>query len=171
VFGTGSTSTYSSYGHEVRANAFRVTTRGSTYTRLAYNNYGADYAEFFEWADGNPNDEDRTGLFVAMDGTDKIKIANCGDEIIGIVSASPAVVGDNADDWQGKFLTDIYGRLQYELVEVKDPETGKTHIEEHPVLNPDYNPELEYVSREDRQEWSTIGLVGKLVVKDDGTCV
>ena len=32
---------------------------------------GADYAEYFEWSDGNPTNEDRRGLCVVLDG-DKI---------------------------------------------------------------------------------------------------
>jgi hypothetical protein len=31
---------------------------------------GADYGEYFEWKDGNPNREDRRGLFVTFDGSD-----------------------------------------------------------------------------------------------------
>ena len=33
------------------------------------------------------------------------------------------------------------------------------------VLNTDYNPNTAYVSREDRQEWATIGLMGKLRIR------
>ena len=38
------------------------------------------------------------------------------------------------------------------------------------MLTPDYNPDSKYVSREERPEWDAIGIVGKLVVVDDGTC-
>ena len=32
-------------------------------------------------------------------------------------------------------------------------------------LNPDYNPDIAYLSRESRPEWATIGMMGKLVVR------
>ena len=47
-----------------------------------------DYAEFFEWADQNTEEEDRVGLFVTFDEneTDKIRIASSADDyILGIV--------------------------------------------------------------------------------------
>ena len=172
------------------SNAFRVTYDGKAYGLSAYGSSGADYAEYFEWADGNPDNEDRRGRLVTLDG-EKIRFATADDDyVLGIVSANPCVEGDiQPDDWQGKYLTDVFGQrltqtvhipARYEEQEVIDPETGETTTEsvliedEHDavqwVLNPDYDPEQEYISREDRKEWSAIGLMGKLVVIDDGTC-
>ena len=172
------------------SNAFRVTYAGKAYGLSSYGSSGADYAEYFEWKDGNPDNEDRRGRFVTLDG-EKIRFATSEDDyILGIVSANPCVEGDiQPDDWQGKYLTDVFGQrltqtvhipARYEEQEITDPETGETTTEnvlveeEHEavqwVLNPDFDPEQEYVSREDRKEWSAIGLMGKLVVIDDGTC-
>ena len=39
-----------------------------------------------------------------------------------------------------------------------------------PVLNPDYDPEKKYIPREQRPEWAAVGLVGRLIVIDDGSC-
>ena len=174
----------------VRSNAFRVTYAGKAYGLASYSSSGADYAEYFEWKDGNPNNEDRRGKLVTLDG-EKIRLATADDDyILGVVSANPCIEGDvYSDDWQGKYLTDVFGQrltqtvhipARYEEREITDPETGETTTEnvliedEHDavqwVLNPDYDPEREYVSREDRKEWSAIGLMGKLVVIDDGTC-
>lgn len=172
------------------SNAFRVTYAGKAYGLSAYGSSGADYAEYFEWKDGNPDNEDRRGRLVTLDG-EKIRFATSEDDyILGIVSANPCVEGDiQPDDWQGKYLTDVFGQrltqtvhipARYEEQEITDPETGETTTEsvliedEHDavqwVLNPDYDPEQEYISREDRKEWTSIGLMGKLVVIDDGTC-
>jgi hypothetical protein len=41
----------------------------------------------------------------------------------------------------------------------------------HKVLNPLYDAEQKYECRSDRCEWSTIGLFGKLHIRDDGSCV
>ncbi len=176
--------------NSVKSNAFRVTYAGKAYGLASYSSSGADYAEYFEWKDGNPNNEDRRGRLVTLDG-EKIRFATADDDyILGVVSANPCVEGDiYSDDWQGKYLTDVFGQrltqtvhipARYEEQEITDPETGETTTEniliedEHDavqwVLNPDYDPEQEYVSREDRKEWSAIGLMGKLVVIDDGTC-
>jgi hypothetical protein len=110
----------------------------------------ADYAEYFEWADGNPNAEDRAGYSVSLTQGNMIKIAQSGEEVIGIISGNPAVVGDAAwNMWTGKYQKDEFNRY------VRD-ENGDR------VLNPDYDPDSEYVPREKRKEWSTVGLVGKL---------
>jgi hypothetical protein len=49
-------------------------------------------------------------------------------------------------------------------------ETESLGMFPHPVLNPNFNRELEYVKRSDRPEWAAIGMLGKLHVTDDGTC-
>ncbi|QNU68741.1 hypothetical protein EHE19_004300 [Ruminiclostridium herbifermentans] len=93
--------------YQAETNAFRVTFDGKTYGLSAFNSTGADYAEFFEWADGNIDNEDRVGYFVTLDG-DKIRKAKSSDDyILGVVSVNPSVIGDNyADDWRGKYVTD-----------------------------------------------------------------
>ena len=73
----------------------------------------SDYAEFFEWEDANPSNEDRRGLSVVVGTDGKIREAIASDatsDIIGIVSALPAVVGDSAYlNWQGRHLKDEWG--------------------------------------------------------------
>lgn len=78
----------------------------------SYVSGGADYAEYFEWADGNPNRQDRVGYSVKLDGH-KIVLAEPGDthDILGIISATPTVIGDSAElAWQDKYLRDDFGR-------------------------------------------------------------
>jgi hypothetical protein len=151
-------------------------------------NTGADYAEYFEWSDGNPNAEDRIGRFVTLSNGGQIKLANAGDEILGAVSGHASIIGDAYEDgWSGMYDRDIYGRLQYEDVEVErevdmiisldddgneviEPVVEKV-IERHIKMNPNYNPEEKYIPRSQRPEWDAIGLMGKLVLIDDGSCV
>ena len=143
----------------------------------------ADYAEFFEWLDENPNNEDRVGHFVTLDG-DKIKIATSEDDyILGIVSGEPFVLGNgDCDTWNGMFLHDEFRRTIYEpapkMIEILDSEgnpTGEYKEVEgkyegtRPVLNPDYDPTQKYISRFDRAEWSPVGMLGVLAVLHDGT--
>lgn len=148
-----------------RANAFRAAAAG-VYSSGSYHSSGADYAEYFEWLDGNPHGEDRRGRFVRLDGEKILLAESIEDDILGIVSGNPSVVGDSYEDqWQGQYLTDIYGELLTEDYTDEDGTTRKVW-----VLNPDYNPDKPYVPRSERQEWSAVGMMGKLIVIDDGTC-
>lgn len=187
VSGTGSGSAFvigngtSSSG----SNAFRVNYSGQTYGKSAYTTNGCDYAEYFEWLDSNPDNEDRRGYFVTLDG-EKIKIAEPGDYILGIISGHPAVIGNGDEDWMGRYILDDFGEFIYEDYEyeteepeeVIDEETGEVTIQMKTVKrtckkykeNPDYDPSIAYVQREDRPEWDAVGMVGVLSVRDDGTC-
>ena len=206
------------------ANAFRVSSDGKCRGVNSFTSSGADYAEYMEWEDGNPNNEDRRGRMVAYALTDvectveeieilhpdthepiavkavvyekmpTIRYANSLDECIGIITGSASFIGNTAsEDWNSRFLKDIYGERimqsvlipeETETYKVKeiDEETGEEvmvektkvipeHWAKQFVLNPHYNPEKEYVSREQRQEWDPVGMVGMVVVEDDGTCV
>lgn len=158
-------------------NAFRVTASGSILANAEYNSTGADYAELFEWLDSNINEEDRRGLFVTLDG-DKIRLANSQDTyILGVVSGNPSVVGDNFDDdWCKKYLTDVFGTpiLENKSFPAITDENGnviqKAYEDKCFVLNPLYDSTQTYIPRSKRKEWVTVGIVGKLVVIDDGTC-
>ena len=93
---------------------FKVRGDGEVTADGSFSGGGADYAEYFEWEDGNSSNEDRIGCSVAIV-NNKIKIAEEGDNIIGVVSGNPAVVGDAQDlYWQGKYEKDEYGRDVYE---------------------------------------------------------
>ena len=81
---------------------------------------------------------------------------------------------------------DIYGRPVLEEVEVPaktmevpDPDNPEqtitkviceAHTEIRQKLNPDYDPTQEYIPRSERPEWAVVGMMGKLVVIDDGSC-
>ena len=59
--------------------------------------------------------------------------------------------------WKDKYVRDIYGRL------VTDSE-GAAEI------SGSFDPGREYIPRSRRKEWSPVGLVGRLTVRDDGSC-
>lgn len=158
-----------------RANAFRVTGEGKIYATNATVNTGADYAEYFEWADGNPDSEDRVGCFVTFDEENpgKIRIADEDDYILGIVSGMPNVIGNGDECWKKRYLLDDFGRYITETFEYEDEnENGEKVIKTVTKWkeSPDYNPEEIYIPRDSRQEWSAIGMLGVLSVWDDGTC-
>ena len=154
IIGNGSIVT--STQEVTRSNAFRVSYAGGVYGTGAYSSSGADYAEFFEWQDGNPSGEDRRGIFVTLDG-EKIRPCNAGEYILGVVSSNPSVCGDSgSENWHGMYETNIFGDIIYDNGE--------------PKISPRYDPSKTYVPREKRPEWTAVGMLGKLVVTDDGTC-
>lgn len=144
----------------------------------------ADYAEFFEWLDGNSDDEDRVGYFVTLDGN-KIRKANPSDDyILGVVSGAPFVLGNgDCDVWNGMYLRDEFRRPMEELapktVEIQDEKTKEFILKEVEgeyegtrfIINPAYDPTQKYISRFDRPEWSAVGMLGVLPVRHDGTAV
>ena len=164
----------------------------------------ADYAEYFEWNDGNTLNEDRVGYFVSLvSNTEKIEMSN--NNVIGIVSAKPAIVGDSAFfGWQNRYVMDEWGRDlsdEYDMYQIKmtgDTDDITIYISENDTvyseypnlgnpngvlynestddkifiqkttvkrINPSYDPTQQYISRQNRPEWSAIGLLGKLRVK------
>ena len=172
IFGIGS--------NYARANGFTLDGSGNATFAGTVSSAGADYAEFFEWKDGNTEAEDRVGYIVTLDG-DKIKLASSADDVLGIISGTATVLGDNAEwNWSKRWLTDDFGRVIYEDYDVEheaviDKETGDVIEEawtEHihaPKTNPAYDPDKPYVNRRNRPEWSAVGMMGKLYVRDDGT--
>ena len=134
---------------------FRVRGDGSSYTDGNFNGGGADYAEYFEWTDGNSSNEDRRGMTVVLDGS-KVKLStssDSADDIIGAVSGKPTVTGDSASErWTGKYQKDDYNAY-------------KLDSDGHRQLNPSFDDTKTYIPREDRQEWDAIGMMGKLRIR------
>lgn len=112
----------------VGANAiFRLRGDGNGLCDGSWTGGGADRAEMFEWADGNPSGidgekkrvgSDRAGYSVALvDG--KIRIAQAGETPIGVVSLTYDSLGNAAPlNWAGKFLLDDLGTPVMEACEI-----------------------------------------------------
>lgn len=148
---------------------------------------GADYCEYLEWWDGNPENEDRVGYFVTLK-EGKIVLAPNSASVVGVVSGTPSFVGDAAPlAWKGTNLRDDFGRpvtrLSYrsalktnELLDEPDDEHLAGKLNRDPVKpvrvhvpSPDYDPNRLYVPRSQRPEWSSVGLIGKIWVRSDGS--
>ncbi|AGE53426.1 Chlorovirus glycoprotein repeat domain-containing protein, partial [Acanthocystis turfacea Chlorella virus GM0701.1] len=178
---------FGSYNHIVctgagSGNVFRVQGNGRTYTLGGTVTTGADYAEMFQW-DKVPS-EDTRGKTVVLSGK-YIRLSTPEDDpldIFGIVSTMPSVVGDaHWSYWKDKYRNDKFGNQILEPVQyvsniadgtdrvVYDgtsvvPDGYEIITEKTPILNPAFNPSLQYIPRESRPEWAPIGLVGKLRV-------
>lgn len=115
------------------ANAGNATVRidygnGKIYTDAGASFTPADYAEYFEWEDGNSTGELRYGLSVSLGEDGKIKIGN--DNIIGIVSSSPGIIGDAAElGWKNKYKLNEWGQVMTEVLNrydiIRPDENGK----------------------------------------------
>lgn len=119
---------------------------------------GADYAEMFEWDDGNANDEDRVGLFVKIstDGSGlpngKVEVGGDG-MVVGPVSSIPgATVNSSPLNWNSKYIKDDFGR------KILDSD-GKRQ------LNPNFDEAQNYSNRGSRKEWTPIALKGRVRVR------
>jgi hypothetical protein len=160
---------------------------GNGFLDGSWSSPAADYAEYFEWVDGNPTGEDRRGFSVSLVGN-QIKKAESGDVVIGIVSSTPTIVGDAAwGNWNGKYAQDDFGSYVMEdydaytwteIVNGEEIENGcaadnipkgvivpddkQTIVRQRQKLNPSFDASLPYIPREDRKEWSAVGLMGKL---------
>ena len=156
-----------------------------------------DYAEYFEWEDGNPDNEDRRGFTVTLTNAGLIRKATSDDdpeEIIGVISGTSQVVGDSAAyDWNGRYEIDEWGtRITDDVVTISWSErdengetTNHSYLEteipnnltvpddamrkQHKAYREtsDYDPQQVYVPRDKRKEWGIVGLVGKVRVRDD----
>ncbi|MEA2036670.1 MAG: peptidase G2 autoproteolytic cleavage domain-containing protein [Nanoarchaeota archaeon] len=142
---------------------------GNGYFDGAADSGNADYAEYFESTSGT---EIKAGYFVSFSiNKNTIEVGN--REILGITSATPAIIGDSSfHQWDGKYQKDKFGRYLIQDVEVEQldyiddsgSEVMKTVIMQDRILNDDYNGDTTYIPREDRPEWIPIGLLGKLYV-------
>jgi hypothetical protein len=106
------------------------------------------------------------------------------------MARASAIVGNSAwNRWNKKYLTDEYGAYimePYEIVkwegheyehdkipvDVTVPDTGVEHVTVDDdgnslvrrKLNPEYDPDIPYIPREDRPEWVVVGLLGQIQV-------
>lgn len=189
LFKCGGTSAGNIYNHMIISSDGTLRIRGSL---SSAQNLG-DYAEYFEWSDGNPNNQDRIGYTVTVCSDGKVKIASQDDDrqrVIGVVSGISSIVSNSAwDTWNGLEMRDEYGRLIYDAVEHIEwvdldgitqskpvdqlpasfvfPETYTTKTVQVSRKNPNYNSDRDYVSRANRKEWVAIGLLGRVVLRRD----
>jgi hypothetical protein len=137
---------------------------GQAFADGSWTGGGADYAEYFEWEDGNPLNEDRRGVSVVFVGQ-KIRKALENEQPVGVVSSTPAVIGNASwNQWHNKYEKDIFGNYVTEDYEVVDSD-GNTSVLQRRKLNPNFNETLEYIPRDQRKEWAPIGFLGKLRIK------
>jgi hypothetical protein len=154
----------------------------------------SDYGEYFENLEKK---KILPGVLIALDG-EHVRPAQKNEDFIGVVSGTAAVrLGDSPFCWRGRYMKDQWGRPVYEKIKDPDwrprtepdekwtPKEGQTE-DDRPMIavekekdrpfifvqkeNPAYEPEREQVPRSERpEEWTLVGLLGKVYVRCDGT--
>ncbi|MBN4922390.1 peptidase G2 autoproteolytic cleavage domain-containing protein, partial [Staphylococcus sp. EG-SA-11] len=105
------------------------------------------------------------GTIVTLDG-DKIRKAQPNDEPIGVISGTAALVAnDKTYHHKDRYLQNEYGMTLTKRVQRKFEDVDGNPVFEwrdEPIENPNYNEDLPYVSRSERPEWNTVGLIGQI---------
>lgn len=194
IIGNGSQSTHS---NAFRVNRGTQGTAGGPVYGGTYNNSGADYAELFEAYDKTLSKDKYKCRFITID-NDKVKIANNTDDyILGVYSSEPVILGNSPIDYAHRYKRDenndiIYENIKQLKTEFRDiehkknnnielekneieldkntKEEDKYEIVKQAVINENYDPNKEYIDRVNRDDWIPVGLLGKLLVLDYGTC-
>ncbi|WZY01860.1 peptidase G2 autoproteolytic cleavage domain-containing protein [Bacillus sp. FSL W7-1360] len=113
--------------------------------------------------------------------SNKIKIADEGDDPLGVISeTAAAILGGATFYWQDKYLKSEFGGYIYEEREIEEKEIcvgddGEEYtrtvkkIMKLPVLNPAYDESMDedYKTRAERDEWNIVGLLGQVYVRVD----
>ena len=165
--------------------AFHVTSAGTVSATASFVD-GIDYAELFESKDGSAF---AFGSTVVLDG-DKVRLAEDGEVPFGVVRPNgvSSTTGGSHMQWGGRFKKDDFGvplREEIECFEIEhtDDEGTKTWtyhtIGETDVALPngvetqksfrkietdEYDGNIEWIPRQDRDEWNVIGLLGQVQI-------
>lgn len=145
------------------------------------------FGEMYEWNSKTVLDKpEQYGYFVQFSSNEPGKIEPYnfkGFKPVGVTTVYSAVDSDNPDDWKYKYYKNAYGDtyVKYEdyAVGVKKYDQVSefsfmgTEKRQRPVPIPidEYDSSLNYVKREFRPEWVRVNLLGKVIVRDDGTSV
>ena len=154
--GNGLSSTSREVGAKWLASTRNMYIDGNTYVAS-----GTGYAEMFKIK----NEIIDVGFFVTFDGEYIRRATDQDDYILGITNDTSSILGNSAEmRWKEKYLVDEWGRIQHE-------NHGTSGIiKKKAVLNPKWDPKKEYTPRRERVEWVSVGLLGQIRVRDDGTC-
>lgn len=122
------------------------------------------------------------------------KLRLCNNNETGKMISRPlegaAFLGGNTQEWPGKYVRDIFGRIQYEMISINQilseidndinlpqeiKNERKKDIEnltemKRPKLNPSYDPNIIYTPRINRPtEWTVCEKMGRVVIEHDGS--
>lgn len=143
------------------------------------------YSEMYEWTI-YPGDDNKFGRFVQFNEIEHEKInlvRNSKTPVIGVSSINYVTVSDNPEYWKNKYLFNEYGDIfmtkerlavgqkQYDQVEEFSYIHTFPYEQYIPVENNLFDKNKNYIKRSCRNEWTSVTIYGKAIVKDNGQCV
>lgn len=140
-------------------NKFHLLGNGNLRLDGSTNSPASDYAEYFEIKDGESAMS--PGTTVVLDG-DRVRAYDPGtdtaEDIVGVVrhKDTKTFTGNAPLNWPDRYQTTVFG-------EILTTSSGT------PLENPEFDPEQEYIPREERPEWYKIGLIGQVQVLKSAT--
>ncbi len=144
------------------------------------------YTEMYEWYVPPTDPTRRLGVFVQFSkrSPDKIEIyddpSSC---LVGVTTVCAASTSDDPDSWSYAYkhdaIGDYYVKLERLAVGIKqyDQDLEMSYMKTQPydhyvkVINQLYDPSRKYVKRSKRVEWTRVSILGKAIVRDDGSCI
>ena len=144
------------------------------------------YSEMYEWSIIPQISQTKLGSFVQFSKhyPDKIELYHDEDGILAGVSTICSVLeSDDPDNWPLTYLSDpvgdIYLRKETLAVGIKqyDQNNELSYIQTKPwehyvkVKSKEFDDSKKYVKRSNRPEWVRVNLLGKTIVRDDGSCI
>lgn len=144
------------------------------------------YTEMYEWYVPPTDPTRRLGVFVQFSkrSPDKIEIYDDPSRcLVGVTTVCAASTSDDPDSWSYAYkhdaIGDYYVKLERLAVGIKqyDQDLEMSYMKTQPydhyvkVINPLYDPSRNYVKRSKRVEWTRVSILGKTIVRDDGSCI
>ena len=165
VFGYSGQGGPSTENIKIELSSFNGTVKASG--AITGNSSFADFAEYFESKNGKSI---QLGTIVSLAPDGKIKIANQGEYMVGVISQTAGIIlNAQGFEWKDRYLYDRYGQPILVDKEIINEETGEVEIIKAPMLNINYKEDEVYIGREDREEWNVVGLTGQIFVNVDNT--
>lgn len=141
------------------------------------------YSELYEW-ENIPEEKIARFVTFSKDTPNKIILfgENENDICVGVSTINSVIDSDITNVWHGKYKKNEYGDYYLEKerlavgTKVYDENLELSFIRTYPwehfiqIESDEYDSTKEYISRGNRNEWVRVNLIGKCIVKDNGTC-
>lgn len=141
------------------------------------------YSELYEW-ESIPEEKIARFVTFSKDAPNKITLfgENKNDICVGVSTINSVIDSDITNEWHGKYKKNEYGDYYLEKerlavgTKVYDENLELSFIRTYPwehfiqIESDKYDSTKEYISRGNRNEWVRVNLIGKCIVKDNGTC-
>lgn len=143
------------------------------------------YSEMFEWAEQLPiKNVNPLGKFVQFSEQYPGRIIRAKNikNIVGITTINTGSKVSNPNYWPYRYLLNEFGDLylKEDTIACSKKEYDSTNEFSYmstypkqvhlPIVNSNYDESKKYLERTNRLEWSTVTILGKVIVEDDGNC-